>query len=212
MSARPGSPVTVAVCDDHPIVREGFRQLIDAEPGLRVIREFGRIAEVLAPGALDGVCALVLDLSLPDGDGLSVLDALRSRQAPPVVVVLSMHDGPSYARDALERGANGFVSKREAAETLVEALRIALDGEVYLDAELASRVYMPPVTLEGLTQRQLEILRRLARGEEPQHIAQVLSLSSKTVYTHRARILERLKVRNFRDLLRVARERGLLED
>lgn len=212
MSARPGSPVTVAVCDDHPIVREGFRQMIDAEPDLRVVREFGRIAEVLAPGALDGVHVLVLDLSLPDGDGLSVLDALRSRQARPVVVVLSMHDGPSYARDALERGASGFVSKREAAETLLDALRVALDGDVYLDDELALRVYVPPAAREGLTQRQLEILRRLIRGEEPQHIAQALSLSSKTVYTHRARILERLKVRNLRDLLRVARARGLFED
>lgn len=186
--------------------------MIDAEPDLRVIREFGRIAEVLAPGALDGVRVLVLDLSLPDGDGLSVLDALRSREARPVVVVLSMHDGPSYARDALERGANGFVSKREAAETLLEALRIALGGNVYLDKELAVRVFVPSAAREGLTLRQLEILRRLVRGEDPQHIAQALSLSSKTVYTHRTHILERLGARNFKDLLRLAGERGLLED
>lgn len=206
------TPELIAICDDHPIVREGFRQLIEADGRHKVAREFGSVHEVLGPDALAGMRALVLDLSLPDGNGLDLLDRLGARYPDLAVVVLSMHDAPAYARDALLRGARGFVSKRAAADELPEALAAAIARRRYVSRDLRDRLDAAPGgTLPSVTAREHEVFVRLARGEAVQQIADALHISIKTVYAHRTSLMQKLGVDSEVGLNRIARERGLAE-
>lgn len=206
------TPTPVAICDDHPIVREGFRQLIEAAGRHRVVREFGCAREVLAVDALVGIDALVLDLSLPDGDGISVLDELSTRYPQLPVVVLTMHDAPAFARDALLRGACGFVSKRAAADELPEALAAACRHERYVSHAVEDRLDLPQSPhLPSLTAREHEVFLRLARGETPQAIADALGIAAKTVYVHRTSLMQKLGAKSEVDLHRIARWHGLAE-
>ncbi|MGY6518712.1 MAG: response regulator [Lysobacteraceae bacterium] len=213
-------PVTrVAICDDHPIVREGFRQLIEADGTMLVEREFGTVAEVLAEGALRGMDVLVLDLSLPDGEGLEVLDAAVRDHPALKVVVLSMHDSPSFARDALARGASGFVSKGAGADELPAALAAAMRWEVYLSTGLAERLAEDgggqadagaDTNLPALTAREHAVFVRLAQGESASEIAQALGISKKTVYNHRLCAMQKLGARSPVELHQIARRHGLI--
>jgi len=126
----------IALVDDHPIVRAGFRQLLELEPGWRVVAQVGSVRE-LAAWMLTGACdLLVLDLSLPDGDGLVVLRQLLAQRPGLAVVVLSMHDGALYVQDALSAGARGYVTKRSAPDELVHAIRAAERGERYVSQDV----------------------------------------------------------------------------
>lgn len=198
----------VALCEDHAIVREGFRQLIDALDGYHVLREFGSMAEVLADSALDGIALLILDLSLPDGNGMDVLDALAAREHAPKVMVLSMHDAKAFAHDALARGASGFLSKRAAPETLPEALHAIVRGEIYTGNLLTTRDRGDP--LSSLTPREHAVLLRLVAGMGPAQIGHTLGLNIKTVYAHRHSLMLKLDARNPMDLYRIARQHGLI--
>ena len=206
VTPRPVTPV--ALCEDHAIVREGFRQLIDALGGYRVLREFGSMEQVLADGALDGIALLILDLSLPDGNGMDVLDALAARGQSPKVLVLSMHDAQAFAHDALGRGAAGFLSKRAAPEALPEALQTIARGEIYSGGLPTSRVRGD--RLASLTPREHEVLLRLVAGMGPAQIGDTLGLNIKTVYAHRHSLMLKLDARNPMDLYRIARQHGLI--
>lgn len=214
MSPNPTPPgIHVAICDDHPIVREGFRQLIESDASMIVDREFGTAAETLTEGALDGIDVLVLDLSLPDGEGLEVLDAVVRAHTALKVVVLSMHDGPSFARDALARGASGFVSKGAGAEELPAALAAACRWEVYLSTGLAERLEDDAVddsALPALTAREHTVFVRLAHGDTPADIARALGITTKTVYVHRLSVMQKLGARGPLDLHQIARRHGLI--
>jgi len=181
----------VALCEDHAIVREGFRQLINSLRGYRVEREFGSVAEVVADGALDGIDLLILDLSLPDGNGMDVLDILHVRKVAPLVLVLSMHDAPAFVHDALARGAAGFLSKRAAAEALPDALAAVARGERY-------------------TPREHAVLLQTVMGRRPAEIGEALGVHVKTVYAHRLSLMTKLSARNPMDLYRIARQHGLI--
>jgi len=198
----------VALCEDHAIVREGFRQLIEALGGYRVLREFGSMAQVLADGALDGIALLILDLSLPDGNGMDVLDALAARAQAPKVLVLSMHDAHAFALDALGRGAAGFLSKRAAPEALPEALHAITRGEIYSGGLLLTRERSDP--LASLTPREQAVLLRLVAGMGAAQIGAVLGMNIKTVYAHRHSLMRKLDAHNPMDLYRLARQHGLI--
>lgn len=210
MSSLPCLPI--AICDDHPIVREGFRQLIDADGRLWVAREFSSASEVLAPAALSDIAALVLDLSLPDGNGLDVIEHLARRYPELPVVVLSMHDAPSFARDALQRGALGFVSKRAAADALPEALVAACQQQRYVSQDVRERLEVPPDEgVEALTAREHAVFVELARGGTTQEVADALGIAAKTVYVHRTSLMQKLGARTEVDLHRIARQHGLVD-
>lgn len=198
----------MALCEDHAIVREGFRQLIDALDGYRVLREFGSMAQVLTEGALDGISVLILDLSLPDGNGMDVLDALAERAEAPKVLVLSMHDAQAFAHDALTRGAAGFLSKRAAPEALPEALQAIARGDVYTGGLQVARDRGDP--LSSLTPREHAVLLRLVAGAGPAEVGETLGLNIKTVYAHRHSLMLKLDARNPMDLYRIARQHGLI--
>lgn len=198
----------MALCEDHAIVREGFRQLIGGLAGYRVVREFGCMAQVLADGALDGIALLVLDLSLPDGNGMDVLDALRQRPLAPQVLVLSMYDAPAFVHDALARGAAGFLSKRAAADVLPDALAMIARGERYAGDKKPALPREDP--LADLTPREHAVLLQTVMGRRPAEIAEALGVHLKTVYAHRLSLMTKLSARNPMDLYRIARQHGLI--
>jgi len=198
----------VALCEDHAIVREGFRQLISSLDGYGVVREFGSVAQVLAEAALDDVQLLVLDLSLPDGNGMEVLDALHARAAAPRVLVLSMYDAPAFVHDALARGAAGFLSKRAAADSLPEALAAIVRGERYAEDDQQRPLREDP--LAALTPREHAVLLQTVMGRRPAEIGEALGVHVKTVYAHRLSLMTKLGARNPMDLYRIARQHGLI--
>ena len=204
--------IRVLLIDDHAIVREGFKRLIESSPGFLVVAEARNADEALS--ALERVSAdiAVVDISLGDGasSGLDLIALLRDLMHGLRCVVLSMHDDPGLVVRALERGASGYFSKAVAAEELIEGLRRVMNGDRVLSTDLAA----PRADGEAsaLTQRERETLRGLLSGLPPKVVAAALGISDKTLYRHRANLMEKLGARHPGELARIARERGLLVD
>jgi two-component system uhpT operon response regulator UhpA len=204
----------IALVDDHPIVRAGFRQLLELEPGWRVVAQVGSVRE-LAAWMLTGTCdLLVLDLSLPDGDGLVVLRQLLAQRPGLAVVVLSMHDGALYVQDALSAGARGYVTKRSAPDELVHAIRAAERGERYVSQDVRGAAMSaedsPEASLPELTGREAQVFLLLARGHSVSRVAATIGISNKTAYSHRSNIWTKLKLQSDYELRALARRRGLI--
>lgn len=204
----------IALVDDHPIVRRGFKQLIETVADHRVVVEHGLGLELLADPALADCDLLVLDLSLPDIDGFEVLRRLAGRQPRPQVLVLSMHTELPYVREALKLGARGYVSKTGADDELLLALAALRDGGSYVGSAFRSAIEASDPDRDPafpeLTARELQIVRALVEGENIRAIAERLGLSRKTVYVHRSTVLAKLGVASDVELVRLARLRGML--
>lgn len=204
----------IALLDDHPIVRRGFKQLIESVPAHTVVVEHASGAALLDDPALADCDLLVLDLSLPDMDGFEVLKQLALREQRPTTLVLSMHEELPYAREALRLGALGYLAKSGAEDELLVALEALDNGEEYLGTEFRARLRevdpaLDPVFPE-LTDRELIVVRALVAGNSIQDIAEHIGMSSKTVYVHRAKARLKLGVKTDVDLVRVARQRGMI--
>ncbi|HEU0154124.1 MAG TPA: response regulator transcription factor [Arenimonas sp.] len=203
--------IRVLLIDDHAIVREGFKRLIESSPGFLVVAEARNADEALS--ALERVSAdiAVVDISLGDGasSGLDLIALLRDLMHGLRCVVLSMHDDSGLVLRALEQGARGYFTKAVAADELLDGLRRVAAGEVVLSSDLA-----PPVSNPAplLTPRERATLRGLLSDRPPKAIAYDLGISDKTLYRHRANLMEKLGARNSTELARIARERGLLAD
>jgi two-component system response regulator NreC len=200
--------IQIVLADDHRVVRSGLRLLLQAEEDMRVIGEAGDV-----PGAQRLVEArrpdvLVLDLNMP---GPSSLEAVPGFSAQTAVVVLTMQDDPAFAREALQAGARGYVLKESADTELVSAIRAAADGRTYLNPELGARLVAAPSAADGLTDREVEVLRLIALGHTNSEIAGQLFLSVRTVESHRSAIHRKLNLETRADLVRHAIERGLLQ-
>ena len=183
--------IKIALIDDHQIVRSGFAQLLNLEPDLRVVAEFGSAADALAGLPGSGVQLCVCDISMPDQSGL---DLLRQLPAGLAVVMLSVHDSPALIEQALQAGAKGFLSKRCSPEELIAAVRTAAQGGCYLTPDIAQK--LANSSRDPLTNREREIAQLLAQGLEVKSIAEQLGLSPKTVHVHRANLMDKLKVSN----------------
>ena len=206
---------TIVVADDHAVVRTGLRLLLDAEPELEVIAEAGDM-----PGAIRMVQAhrpavLVLDLNMPGGSGLDAIATLRSSTPESAIVVLTMQDDPAFARRALQNGARAFVLKEAADDELLEAVRAAARGETYLNPRLGARMATepasPPEPPDDLTERERDVLRRIALGHTNAEIAGQLFLSVRTVETHRAHIQQKLGRSSRAELVQYALEHKLVD-
>jgi len=206
---------SIVLVDDHAIVREGFKRLIEMEPDLEVVAECR-----CADDAVDAINRtspdlVALDLSLPDGSGLPLIEHLLSVSPGSRIVVLSMHDGEPYVSEALRRGASGFVTKGVAPEELVAGLRAVMEGECYLSSDLRQRRAERPSEaldpIQRLTAREREVFLLLAAGRAPKQVAAELGIGQKTVYIHRASLMGKLGAGSELDLYRMASERGLLE-
>jgi len=205
----------IALIDDHPIVRRGFKQLIETVSLHRIAVEHGTGAGLLADPRLSACELLVLDLSLPDMHGFEVLREVRNRPQPPAVLVLSMHDEMPFVREALDLGAQGYLSKGGAEDELLDAIDALLAGRQYLGREVQSRIEaLDPrrdAVFPELSARESQVARLLIEGCDPVEIAQRLGMARKTTYAHRTRVLEKLNIRNEAELVALAHERGYAE-
>jgi two-component system response regulator NreC len=192
----PAQTATVLIADDHTVVRQGLRLLIDTDPDLQVVAEAGTLSDAERLTAAHRPTVLVLDLNMHGESGLEAIPRLREQTPETAIVVLTMQDDPGFARQALQSGALGFVLKEAADEELLEAIRLAAAGENYLNPRLGARLATQPAEPSGppdeLTERELEVLRLIALGHTNTEIAEQLFLSTRTVETHRAHIQQKI--------------------
>jgi two-component system response regulator NreC len=207
--------ITVVLADDHAVVRKGLRLLLEAEPGLRVKAEAGTVPDAIRMARAHRPDILVLDLTMPGGSGLAAIPTIRVEAPTTAIVVLTMQDDPSFARKALQAGALGFVLKEAADDELLGAIRLAAEGETYLNPRLGARIAAQPDEPTGppddLSDRELEVLRLIALGHTNAEIAAQLYLSVRTVESHRAHIQQKVRLSTRAELVRYALEHQLVE-
>jgi DNA-binding NarL/FixJ family response regulator len=203
----------IFLVDDHSLVREGLTKLIDNEPDLRVCGEAEDAARAFEKILQCSPDAVIVDLSLQGESGLDLIKRLRTLPKPPPILVLSMHDEAFYAERTLRAGALGYVMKRESSGKVIAALRQIMLGELYVSSAIAARAaekflrtsaVASSSPVESLTDRELEVFRRIGLGQETRRIAEDLHLSIKTVQTHCAHIKEKLGYENATVLMREA--------
>jgi two-component system response regulator NreC len=199
--------ITIVVADDHPVVRGGLRRLLDAEPDLQVVAEAGDVEETKARMAEHRPAILLLDLHMPGGGSLPALRAIRDASPGTAVLILTMQDDPGFAREAMLRGASGYVLKEAEEADLLHAVRTISAGGTYLQPELGARLL---TGVSPLTERERQVLRLLALGHTNSEAAERLHLSVRTVETHRANIQSKLGSTRRADLVRHALESGLI--
>jgi len=205
-------PIRVVIADDHSVVRRGLRQVLEADGEFEVVAEAGNIESARRYVRGHHPDVLVLDLNMPEGSSLDAVPEIRSEAPNTQIVVLTMQAEPAYARQALSAGVLGYVLKDAADAELVEAVRRAAVGDSYLNPRLGARVAAePPVgPPDGLSERELEVLRMVALGHTNTEIADELYLSVRTVETHRAHIQQKLRLASRSELVRYALDHGLV--
>jgi DNA-binding NarL/FixJ family response regulator len=208
--------IRVLIADDHGVVAEGLKHLVEAQPDMEVIAcvEDGREAVRLAGEAQPDV--VLMDLSMPELNGAEATRAIAQRHPKIRVIVLSMYSEREYVSRALKAGAVGYVVKRSAAKELVDAIRAAHAGQRYLSSRVADVVIESASGAEKddplarLSVREREVLQLIAEGRTGAEIAERLTLSQKTVETYRARLIEKLGIRDVPGLVRFAIQCGLV--
>jgi two-component system response regulator NreC len=206
-------PIRVVIADDHSVVRRGLRQVLEADGGFEIVAEAGDIAGARRYVRGHHPDVLVLDLNMPEGSSLNAVPDIRAENPETQIVVLTMQNEPAYARQALGAGVLGYVLKDAADAELVEAVRRAAAGDRYLNPRLGARIAAepPPGPPDGLSEREVEVLRMVALGHTNNEIAKELYLSVRTVETHRAHIQQKLRLGSRSELVRYALEHGLVE-
>ena len=206
-------PRSVLIVDDHPIVRQGLSQLINAEDDLEVCGNAATVEEALQSLGESYPDVVIVDLSLAHSDGLELIKEIRSETRHLPVLVLSMHDENMYAERLLSAGANGYIMKQAAADQLLIALRRVLAGGVYVSEHLGSSMIerfagndrkKASNPIERLSNRELQVLNLIGRGKTTREIAENLTLSVKTVESHRQRIKKKLNLQTSAQLVQFA--------
>src|SRR5438552_1788250 len=200
----------VLVCDDHPIVRRGLREILEQAGAPVTVGEAASAAEGLALARKQSWDTVVLDITMPGRSGLELLKELKSERPNVPVLVLSVHPAEQYAVRVLRAGASGYLTKESAPEELLTAIRHIVRGGRYISPSvgetLADDLGRPAEQLphHGLSDREFEIMRLLASGRRVSEIAEQLHLSVKTVSTYRARVLLKLNLRTTAEIMRYA--------
>ena len=209
--------IRAVVVDDHAVVRSGIKLLLEREDDLEVVGEAGNGKEaVFAVRALKPD-VILLDLVMPGESGIDVLPKLLKESPATKVLVLSMQDDPSYVREAFAAGASGYVLKEAADEEVVAAVREIANGGRYVHPTLGARMIAAEAEARAaaeadpLSEREREVLRLLALGHTNQEIAKMLFISVRTAETHRAHIMQKLRISTRAELVRYALAQGLLE-
>lgn len=212
------NPIRVLIADDHALVRAGIRALVERIDGVVVVGEAGKGSEALELVRQLGPDLLLLDITMPDGNGFDVLDQLTKLYPEIRVIVLTVHEAGEYAIRAVREGAAGYLPKSAASTELEDAIRTVVSGKRYISPETAQntvieqgRVGTKRDLLATLSPRQREVLRLIAEGRTTKQIARELEISVKTVETHRAQLMERLGIHDVAGLVRYAIIVGLIE-
>jgi DNA-binding NarL/FixJ family response regulator len=210
----------ILLADDHTLVRDGIRLLLDAQADLEVVAEASDGAEAVDLALEEDVHLAILDVTMPRKTGLQAAAELAKRRPEMKILILSMHDKEQYFFEALKAGASGYVLKSAANRDLIEACRAAMRGEPFLYPaavralirDYLDRASRGEATAEDpLTPRELEVVKLIAEGHTSEEMAEMLFISKKTVDRHRANVLEKLGMRNRVELTRYAIRTGLVE-
>jgi two-component system response regulator NreC len=210
--------IRVLIVDDHAVVRSGLRRVLEAEGDIEVVGEAGDMRTAVFETRGQKPDVVLMDLVMPGGSGIEAT-VLVLKEAPDAkVLVLSMQDDPRYVREAFEAGASGYVLKEAADAEVVEAIREVAGGGRYVHPALGARLVEADAEeraradADPLSDREREVLRLLALGHTNQEIAKMLYLSVRTVETHRAHIMQKLRLTTRAELVRYAIDTGLLEE
>ncbi|HYL29268.1 MAG TPA: response regulator transcription factor [Gemmatimonadales bacterium] len=214
--------IRVLVADDHAVVREGIRHVLEREPGFEVVAEAANGSEVLPLAERHRPDVAVLDISMPGESGIQVAAQLRQRHPEIRILILSMYDNAEYVLESVRAGAHGYILKDTAATELRRAIRAVQNGEAFLSPPVASRLTAAvrgelerearTGDLGSLTVREREVLRGIVRGQTNKEIAAALGISHRTVETHRESLMRKLRIRTVAGLTRFALEAGLASD
>jgi two-component system response regulator NreC len=209
--------IRVLVCDDHALVRSGLRRLLESEPSFGVVGEAADAEQAVETVGELRPDVLLLDVVMPGRSGIEALPDLRSASPDTRVLVLSMQDDPSYVRQAFAAGADGYLVKEAADADLVQAIRDVASGHRYVHPSLGARLAALDAAAheraesDPLSEREHEVLRLLALGHTNQEIAKLLYISVRTAESHRARIMQKLRLSSRAELVRYALASGVLE-
>ncbi len=213
--------IRLLLVDDHAVVRSGLRMLLASESDVEIVGEAGSGSEAVAAAASARPDVILMDIGLPDMTGIEATRVVKSQFPEIAIVALTIHEDEEYFFRMLDAGASGYVPKRAAPEELLTAIRAAASGEVYLYPSLAKllvRDYLSQEretanrsTLDGLTEREQEVLSLLAEGHNNAEIASALVISPKTVERHRENIMRKLNLHSRAELVRYAIRKGIIK-
>jgi DNA-binding NarL/FixJ family response regulator len=209
--------IRILIVDDHAVVRAGLRLLVDAEDDLEAVGEAGNARDAVFQARTLEPDVILMDVVMPDQSGIDVLPTLLHERPETKVLVLSMQDDPQYVRQAFAAGALGYVLKEAADTEVVSAIRAVAAGDSYVHPSLGARLVAADVAdarkadEDPLSDREREVLRLLALGHTNQEIAKQLYISVRTAETHRAHIMQKLRLSSRAELVRYALDQGLLE-
>ena len=213
--------IRLMLVDDHEVVRSGLRMLLEGEPDVEIVGEFGLAKEALASLERLKPDVVVMDIGLPDLSGIDATTEVKRLREETAVVALTIHEDEEYFFKMLDAGASGYVPKRAAPEELLTAIRAAATGEVYLYPSMAKLLVKDYLTQEsqaearggmnGLTDREQEVLAHLADGASNLEIGETLGISPKTVARHRENIMRKLGMHSRTELVKYAIRKGIIQ-
>jgi two-component system, NarL family, response regulator NreC len=210
--------IRVVVVDDHAVVRSGLRRVLDAEDDIDVVAEAGSVRDAVFEARAHKPDVIVMDVVMPGQSGIEGTPLVLHEAPDAKVLVLSMQDDPRYVREAFAAGASGYVLKEAADTDVVEAVREVAEGRRYLHPALGARLIeseareREEADADPLSEREREVLRLLALGHTNQEIAKMLYISVRTAESHRAHIMQKLRLQTRAELVRYALAHGLLEE
>jgi two-component system, NarL family, response regulator NreC len=210
--------IRVLIVDDHAIVRSGLRMLLAAEDEFEVVEEAGDAEEAIRKARLEKPDVVLLDVVMPGRSGLEAAGEVLQAAPKAKILVLSMEDDPSYVREAFSVGASGYLLKEAADSELVQAVKEVAEGRRYVHPVLGARLAAAEADAEAkaaadpLSEREREVLRLLALGHTNQEIARMLYISVRTAETHRAHIMQKLRLSTRAELVRYALVQGFLDE
>jgi DNA-binding NarL/FixJ family response regulator len=207
------SPIRLMIVDDHAVVRDGLRAVLEMVDDLRVVAEAGNGAEALAGAQSAQPDVVLMDIGMKGENGIEVTVRLLDDDPDRAVLMLTMHDGVEHARRALKAGARGYVLKDAPSAEIIGAIRTVHGGGTYLSPSIARALFQAPVARPVLSDRERQILSFLSQGQSSKHIANTLDLSVRTVETHRQSIRRKLNLAGQAELIKYAVENaGRLDD
>jgi two-component system invasion response regulator UvrY len=210
------APVRVMLVDDHAVVRMGFRLLLEGATDLKVAAEANSGEEAVRSFAEVKPDVVVMDISMPGIGGLEAIDRILAREPQARILVLSAHEDIMHARRVLKAGAVGYLTKRSAAEALIDAIRQVAQGKTYLEPSIAQQLALQQLSgdkspVDMLSEKEFKVFLALAKGKSVAEIAEVMSLSPRTVGTHLYNIKQKLGASNSAELAIMAIRAGLVE-
>jgi two-component system uhpT operon response regulator UhpA len=199
--------IEIALLDDHAILREGIKHILRQNADFNVCAECALPSEIIALLEQRQPQVLIIDLNTPEGGGFPLLEYLRPRYPEMKIIVLSMHDNYAFVSKALSLGVNSYITKTKAIDELVLGIRTVLTGNRFLSSDLLA---LQDAVYVQLSNREMEVLKFLLQGKSPKAIASDLGITDKTLYAHRANIMQKLKARSHAELQERALCSGLL--